>query len=176
MRYRKTFLISTILSLFLINSNIYGQSKSKEELGNSLVQSILSNNLDSYKSLLLPKKVALKLKESNDLENIDKEERDSLMAKYDTAYDNMIIPRYEKNFWEIVNLNEVNKIDWSNLNFIILYKDSSKEEEYIPFFIHTKLSNSDYNHFYFGAVRYKGEWYLEGKMEITKDEKYAPND
>jgi len=25
-------------------------------------------------------------------------------------------------------------------------------------------------------VRYKGAWYLEGKMEITKDEKYAPND
>lgn len=176
MRYRKTILLSTILSLFLFNSDIYGQSKSKEELGNSLVQSISSNNLDSYKSLLLPKKVALKWKESNDLENIDKEERDSLMAKYDAAYDNKIIPRYEKNFWEIVNLNEVNKIDWSNLNFIILYKDSSKEEEYIPFFIHTKLSNSDYNHFYFEAVRYKGEWYLEGKMEITKDEKYAPND
>ena len=174
MRYRRTILISTILSLFLINSDIYGQSTSKEELGNSIVQSILSKNVDSYKSLLLPKEVALNQQENNDLENIDKEERDSLMAKYDTAYDNMIIPRYEKNFWEIVNLNEVNKIDWSNLNFIILYKDSSKEEEYIPFFIHTELSNSDYNHFYFGAVRYNGEWYLSGNMEITKGEKYSP--
>ena len=176
MRYRKTILIITILALFLINSEIYGQSKSKEELGNSIVESIISNNVGSFKSLLLPKKVALNFKENNDLENIDKEERDSLMVNYEAAYDNIIIPRYEKNFWEIVNLNEANKIDWSSLNFIILYKDSSKGQEYIPFFIHTKLSNSDYNHFYFEAVRYKGEWYLEGKMEVTKDEKYAPND
>ncbi|MEN8126139.1 MAG: hypothetical protein ABFR32_13545 [Bacteroidota bacterium] len=159
-----------------MSNYIHGQSKSKEELGNSIVESILSNNIDSFKSLLLPKKVVLKLQENNDPEYIDKEERDSLMTQYETAYDNMIIPQYEKNFLEIVNLNETNEIDWSNLNFVLLYKYSSKEQEYLPFLIHTKLNNSDYNHFYFGAVRYKGEWYLEGKMEITKDEKYAPND
>lgn len=174
MKYKKKILITALLYLFLIGNYIHGQSKSKEDLGNALVESILSNNIESYKSLFLPKKVTLKLKESYDLENIDKKDRDSLMAQYEAAYDNKIIPRYEKNFLEIVNLNETNQIDWSNLNFIILYKDSSKGEEYIPFFIHSKLNNSDYRHFYFGTVRYKGAWYLDGKMEITKDEKYAP--
>ena len=174
MKYRKIILITSVLSLILMSNYIHGQKKSKEALGDAIVESILSNNVDSFKSLLLPRNVVLKLKENRDLENVDKEQRDSLMVEFGNAYDEKIIPRYEKNFLEIVNLNEANQIDWSNLNFIILYKDSSKEEDYIPFFIHSTLSNSDYKHFYFGAVRYKGEWYLEGQMEITKDEKYAP--
>ena len=176
MKYRKIILITSILSLFLINNHIHGQSKSKEELGNSLVESILSKNIDSFKALLLPQKVVLKLLENDAPENIDKEERDSLMTKYEATYNNIFIPQYENNFWEIVNLNEIDPIDWSNLKFMILYKYSSKEAEYIPFLIHTRLINSDYNHFYFSAVRYKGEWFFEDKMEITKDEKYAPND
>ena len=174
MNYRKIIFINSLLTLVLLCNPIYGQSKSKETLGNSIVESILNNDLDRFKSLLLPKKVVFKYQKNNDLENSDKEERDSLMAQYEAAYDHMVIPRYENNFQEIVNLNETNDLDWSNLNFIILYKASSKGEEYIPFFIHTKLNNSDYNNFYFGAVRYNGEWYLSGNMEITKDEKYAP--
>ncbi|MCK5677815.1 MAG: hypothetical protein KAH72_05005 [Flavobacteriaceae bacterium] len=176
MKYRKIIHITFILSLFLINNHIHGQSKSKEELGNSLIESILSKNIDSFKALLLPQKVVLKLLENNAPENIDKEERDSLMTQSEATYNNIFIPQYENNFWEIVNLTETNEIDWSNLKFVVLYKYSSKEHEYNPFLIHTRLINSDYNHFYFSAVRYKGEWFLEDKMEITKDEKYAPND
>jgi hypothetical protein len=176
MTYRKIILIASILSLFLINNHIHGQSKSKEDLGNSLVESILSKNIDSFKALLLPQKVALKLLEDNAIENLDQEERDSLMIQSEATYKNVFIPQYENNFWEIVNLCETNKIDWSNLNFVVLYKYASKEDDYNPFLIHTKLINSDYNHFYFSAVRYKGEWFLEDKMEITKNEKYAPND
>jgi hypothetical protein len=174
MKNRKVIFISSLLFLFLISNGIHGQSKSKEELGNALVKSILSNDIDGFKSQLLPKSITLKLKENNDEENINKEERDSLRAQYEAAYVSFIIPRYEKNFQDMVNLNESNKIDWSNLSFMILYKDSSQGEEYIPFFIHTKLNNSKYKHFYFDAVRYKGEWYLSGNMEITKDDKYAP--
>ena len=176
MKYTKIILITSILSLFFINNHIHGQSKSKEELGNSLIESILSKNIDSFKVLLLPKKVALKLLENNAPENINKEERDSLMKQSEATYNNIFIPQHENNFWEIVNLTETNEIDWSNLKFVVLYKYSSKEPEYNPFLIHTRLSNSDYNHFYFSAVRYKGKWFLEDKMEITKDEKYAPND
>ena len=174
MKYRKIIFVSSLLTLALLCNPIYGQSKSKEAIGNSIVASILNNDLDSFKSLLLSKEVVLKFQENNDPENSDKEVRDSLMAEYESAYDHMVIPRYEKNFQEIVNLNQANHLDWSNLNFIILYKAASKGEEYIPFFVHTKLNNSDYNHFYFDAVRYNGEWYLSGNMEITKDEKYAP--
>ena len=176
MKYRKIILITSILSLFLINYHIHGQSKSKEELGNSLVESILSKNIDSFKALLLPQKVVLKLRENNAPENIDKEKQDSLMTQSEATYNNIIIPQYENNFWEIVNLTETNEIDWSNLKFVVLYKYSSKEHEYNPFLIHTRLINSDYNHFYFSSVRYKGEWFFEDNMEITKDEKYAPND
>ena len=120
MKYRKIILISTILSLFLINNHIHGQSKSKEELGNSLVESILSKNIDSFKALLLPQKVVFKLGENNAPENIDKEERDSLMTQSEATYYNIFIPRFENNFWEIVNLNETNEIDWSNLKFVVL--------------------------------------------------------
>ena len=176
MKYRKIILITSILSLFLINNHILGQSKSKEELGKSIVESILSKNIDSFKALLLPKKVVLKLLENNAPENIDKEEGDSLMTQSEATYNNIFIPQYENNFWEIVNLTETNEIDWSYLNFVALYKYSSKEHEYNIFLIHTRLINSYYNHFYFSAVRYKGEWFIEDKMEITKDEKYAPND
>lgn len=176
MKYRKIILITSLLSLFLINNHIYSQSKSKEDLGNSIVKSILSKNIDSFKALLLPQKEVSKILENNSSENIDKEERDSLMAQSETTDNNKFISPYEDNFWEIVNLNETNKIDWSNLKFVVLYKYASKEPDYNPFLIHTRLINSDYNHFYFGAVRYKGEWFLEDKMEITKDEKYAPHD
>lgn len=174
MKYRKTILITSLLSFVLMSNYIHGQQKSKEALGNAIVASIVSNDIDSFKSLLLPKDVVLRFREINDPEDIDSETRDSLMMQYQVAYDNMIIPQYEKNFHEIVNLSETNEINWSNLNYLILYQDSSKDNEYIPFLIHTRLNNSAYKHFYFGAVRYKGEWYMEGKMEITKDEKYAP--
>ena len=174
MKYNKIIFINSLVILVLLYNPTYGQSKSKEALGNSIVESILNNDLNSFKSLLLPKKVVFNFQENIDIEISDKEVRDSLMTQYEATYDHMVIPRYEKNFQEIVNLNETNDLDWSDLNFMILYKASSKGEEYIPFFIHTKLNNSDYSHFYFSAVRYNGKWYLSGNMEITKDEKYAP--
>ncbi len=174
MKYTKIVLITTIFYLFFINYHLHSQSKSKEELGNSLVESILSKKIDNFKVLLLPKKVVLKLLENDLPENTNKEERDSLMKQSEAAYDNIFLSQYENNFLEIVKLTETNKINWSNLKFEILYKYSSKEVEYNPFLIHTRLINSDYNHFYFSAVRYKGKWFLEDKMEITKEEKYAP--
>ena len=174
MKYRKIILICSLL--FLINNQIHSQSKSKEELGNSLVESILSKNIDGFKALLLPQHIVFKLLENNASENMDKAARDSLKLKSEATYNNILIPQHENNFWEMVNLNETNKIDWSNLKFVVLYKYASKEEEYDPFLIHAKLSNSDYNHFYFSAVRYKGEWFFEDKMELTKKEKYALND
>ena len=171
MKYRKIILICSLL--FLINNHIHGQSKSKEELGNALVSSILNKNIDGFKALLLPQHVTFKLLEKNAPENIDKEARDSLKTKSEANFNNVLMPQYENNFWEIVNLNETHKIDWSNLKFMVLYKYDSKEEGYNPFLIHSKLINSDYNHFYFSAVRYKGEWFFEDKMEITKKEKYG---
>lgn len=176
MKFKKITLVACLLSLFLVNTNASGQSKSKEELGKSLVESILSKNVDNFKALLLPQEVALNYFENNAPENIDTEARDSIMTQSKATYNNIIIPQYEKNFWEIVNLNESSKIDWSNLNFVVLYKYESKDDDYNPFLIHTKLMNSEYNHFYISAVRYKGAWYFEDKMELTKGEKYAPGD
>jgi hypothetical protein len=175
MKHRKIILITSLLSLFLINSH-YGQSKSKEALGNSLVKSILAKDINSFKALLLPQEVVIKLLEKSPTENIDNEQLDSLMTQSEATYNTKFMPRYENNFWEMVNINETNKIDWSNLNFVVLYKYESKEDDYNPFLIDTKLINSDYKHFYFSAVRYKGEWFLEDKMEITKEEKYSPHD
>lgn len=176
MKFGKTILATAILFLFLISSHTYGQSKSKEALGNALVKSIKSKNVDSFKALLIPQNVALNLLENEAPESNDEEERDELRAESEATYNNVLIPQYEDNFWEMVNRNETSKIDWGNLNFVILYKYASKDEDYIPFLIHSKLVNSDYNHFYFSAVRYKGEWYLEDKMEITKGEKYAEHE
>lgn len=173
MKYRKIIFATSLLIVALLCNPVFAQSKSKEVLGNAMVASILNNDVDSFKSLLLPKDVALKFQYNNDLDNSDQEVRDSLMAKHEATYDHKVIPRFEKNFQEIVALNKASNLNWSHLNFIILYKAASKGEEYIPFFIHTKLKNSDYSHLYFDAVRYKGEWYLSGNMEITKDEKYA---
>ncbi len=84
--------------------------------------------------------------------------------------------QHEENFWEMVNLNESHKIDWSNMDFVVLYKYESKDPEYSPYLIHSRLSSSAYKHFYFGGVLYKGGWFLEDKMELTQDEKYAPRD
>lgn len=174
MKYTKIIFANCLITLVLLCNPIYGQSKSKEALGNSIAASIINNDINSFKSLLLPKKVALEFQENNDLENSDPEKRDSLLSEYEAAYEKSILPRFENNFREMVNLSQTHDLDWSNLNFLILYKAESKGEEYIPFFIHTKLNNSDYKHFYFEAVRYNGEWYLSGNMEITKTEKYAP--
>ena len=174
MKIRKNIFVTSLLTIFLISNYIHGQQKSKNDLGNLLVESILNNDLESFKGSLLPKNVILELQLNEFDEAIDKEKKDSLLTEYEARYDQMIIPRFEKNFQEMVNLNQTNTIDWSNLNFVILYRDSSKGEEYIPFFMHTKLKGSDYNHFYFEAVRYKGEWFLQGALELTKEEKYAP--
>ena len=173
MTYRKIIFTTSLLIIVLLCNPVFAQSKSKEVLGNAMVASILNNDLDSFKSLLLPKEVVLKYQYNHNLENSKQEVQDSLMAEHEATYDQKVIPRYEEKFKKMVSLNKANNLNWSNLNFIILYKAESKGEEYIPFFIHTKLNNSAYKHFYFDAVRYKGEWYFSGNMEITKSEKYA---
>ena len=173
MKYRKVIFTTSLLTLVLLCNPVYAQSKSKEVLGNAMVASILNNDFDSFKSLLLPKEVVLEFQYNHDLDKSDQEVRDSLMAEFEATYDQKVIPRYEENFREMVSLNKAGNLNWSNLNFLILYKAESKGEAYILFFIHTKLNNSAYSHFYFEAVRYKGEWYFSGNMEITKDEKYA---
>jgi len=174
MQIRKIILISCLCSVFLMCNAIQGQSKSKETLGNILVESIVKNDINSFKSVLLPKQVVLELHEANDMDGVDAKDRDSVLAQYGTVYDQKTVPRYEKNFKEIVQLSEVNNINWTNLVFMILYKYASKDDDYLPFLIHSKLNGPMYKHFYFEAVRYKGAWYLEGKMEVTKSEKYAP--
>lgn len=176
MKIQKIVLFAFLTTLFLISGPILGQSKSKEDLGNALVESIATKNVESFKSLLLPQEVVLKLNESNIPEDTSEKERDSLMTQFNASYTEAILPRHEENFWEVVNLNENSSTDWSSLEFVVLYKYSSEVPEYDPFLIHTKLIGPDYKHFYFSAVRYKGEWFLEDKMEITKDEKYAPRD
>ena len=173
MKYRKIIFTTSLFALFLLCHPVFAQSKSKEVLGDAIVKSILNNDLAGFKSLLLPRDVALKFQMNHDPEGTDQEVSDSLLAQYEAAYDEKVIPRHEKNFSDMVSLNKAGHLNWSHLNFMILYKAASKEEEYIPFFIHTKLNNSAYSHFYFDAVRYKGAWYLSGNMEVTKDEKYA---
>jgi hypothetical protein len=161
------------MSLLFINHVAFGQSKSRQELCNSLVNSIKDKNLDAFKALLLPREVAFELYENGLSEDIGKEERDSQMTQYQSVYENTIVPRYEKNFWDIVNLSTDHHINWSNLDFFLLYKYESKIDQYDPYLIHSRLSNADYKHFYINAVRYKDAWYLEDKMEITRGEKYA---
>lgn len=172
MKCRKAILIGFLCSLFLTSSLTYAQSKSKEALGNALVMSIVNNDANKFKSTLLPKAAAIKLYEENDLQDL--ENKDSLIAEYETVYDQKTIPRFEKNFQKIVRLSKSENIDWTKVEFMILYKYASKDDTYLPFLIHTTLADPAYKHFYFEAVRYKGSWYLEGKMEVTKGEKYAP--
>jgi hypothetical protein len=176
MKIRKIVLTAFLTTMFLVSGPILGQSKSKEDLGNALVESILTKNVESFKSLLLPQEVVMKLNESNIAEDTGEKQRDSLMSQFNASYKQAILPRHEENFWEVVNLNENSSINWNSLEFVVLYKYSSKVPEYDPFLIHTKLMGPDYKHFYYSAVRYKGKWYLEDKIEITKDEKYAPRD
>ena len=173
MKYRKIIFTSSLLIAVLLCNPVFAQSKSKEVLGNAMVASILDNDLDAFKSLLLPKEVVLKYQYNDDLESSDQEAQAALRAEHEAAYDEKVITRYEENFQKMVSLHKAGNINWNNLNFIILYKAESKGEEYLPFFIHTKLNNSGYKHFYFDAVRFKGAWYFSGNMEITKDEKYA---
>lgn len=175
MKYRKILLIS-LFTLFLIHTHVQGQSESKEELGNLLVKSVLNKDISSFKSLLLPQELVVNLLEKNADVQINDGNRDELLARSERTYDNFFVPQREENFWKIVNLTETNKIDWSNLEFMILYKYGSTESDYIPFLVHSKLKNSAYKHFYFSAVRYKGSWYLEDNMELTKSDKYAAKD
>lgn len=165
-------ILTFALTLFLIPSSIHAQSDSRDALGQSLVSSIKNKDLAAFKSLLIPKDVAVKLFETNLSEDADGHARDSLVSQYVGSYESTVLDRYEKNFWDLVNLNESQSINWSPLNFEVLYKYESKEEEYLPFLIYTKLNNSDFNYFYVSAVRYKGKWFLEDKMELTQGAKY----
>jgi hypothetical protein len=174
MKLRNSILFISLLFLILTSTHIQGQSQSKEDLGNALARSITSNDMDAFKSLLLPKKVFLSYSENDVSMNMDKADHEASRGQSEAQYDPMIIPRYEENFKEMVDLDQKSNINWNDLEFLILYKDSSIDPDYIPFFIQTKLKNSDYSHFYFEAVRYKGAWYLEGKMELTQGNKYAP--
>ncbi len=117
--------------------------------------------------------------QSKSKEELGKALAASISEKDLTGFKSLVLPdeltsRHEENYWEMVHLNEAHSIDWNQLNFLVLYKYESQKEDYDPFLIHTKLKNSDFNHFYFSAVRYKGQWFLEDKMELTKAEKYAP--
>ena len=176
MKPSKIILTAFLIALFIVQIPIQAQSKSREALGESLVESIQKKDLEGFKSLLIPKEVAVKLFETNLSENADAIARDSLVNQYVVSYEGTVVARYEKNFWDLVNLSETHSINWTPLNFEVLYKYESTEEEYLPFLIYTKLNNSDYNYFYVSAVRYKGQWFLEDKMELTKGAKYAPKD
>jgi len=176
MKSRKIILSTSLIALLFLQTAMQAQSKSREALGEALVASITNKDLDGFKSLLIPKKVAIKLFETNLSENTDAQEQDSLVNQYIASYESTVVARYEKNFWDMVNLNENNSISWNPLNFEVLYKYESKEEEYLPFLIYTKFKNSDYNYFYVSAVRYKGQWFLEDKMELTKGAKYEARD
>lgn len=176
MKSRKIILSTSLIALLFLQTAMQAQSKSREALGEALVASITNKDLDGFKSLLIPKKVAIKLFETNLSENTDAQEQDSLVNQYIASYESTVVARYEKNFWDLVNLNENNSISWNPLNFEVLYKYESKEEEYLPFLIYTKFKNSDYNYFYVSAVRYKGQWFLEDKMELTKGAKYEARD
>ena len=173
MKSKKVILSASLFFLFLIAAPIHGQSASKEALANSIVESILNKDVEGFKALLLPKDVVMASYEKDIPEETGTEERESLMQQSESAYDNVIIPQYERNFWEIVKLTETYDIDWGDRNLMILYKYASNDPEHIPFFIHVKLKNSAYKHFYFSAVRHKGEWFFEDKMELTKNEKYS---
>jgi hypothetical protein len=176
MKLGRIILNISLITLFLLQVPVHAQSSSREALGESLVESIKNKDLEGFKSLLIPKEVAVKLFEANLSENTNTKEKDSLVDQYIAAYESTVVARYEKNFWDLVNLNETNSISWSPLNFEVLYKYESKEDEYLPFLIYTKFNNSDYNYFYVSAVRYKGKWYLEDKMELTKGAKYEARD
>lgn len=176
MKSIKNILTASLITLFFLQAPVQAQSKSREALGESLVESIKNKDLESFKSLLIPKEVAIKLFEANLSENSGTQEKDSLVDQYVASYESTVVARYEKNFWDLVNLNETNSISWDPLNFEVLYKYESKEDEYLPFLIYTKFNNSDYNYFYVSAVRYKGKWYLEDKMELTKGAKYESRD
>lgn len=176
MKNRKIILISSLIYLFLVHSNVHSQSASKESLEKSIVESILKKDVEAFKSLLLPKEVVMASYENDISEETGTEERKSLMQQSEAAYDNVIIAQYESNFWEIVKLTETYNIDWSDRNLTILYKYASNDPEHIPFFIHVKLKNSTYKHFYFSAVRHKDQWYFEDSMELTKNEKYSARD
>ncbi len=176
MKSIKNILTASLITLFFLQSPIQAQSKSREALGESLVESIKNKDLKSFKSLLIPKEVAIKLFESNLSENTETQEKDSLVDQYIASYESTVVARYEKNFWDLVNLNEAHSISWSPLNFEVLYKYESKEEDYLPFLIYSKFNNSDYSYFYVSAVRYKGQWFLEDKMELTKGAKYEARD
>jgi hypothetical protein len=176
MKFKKIFFTTSLLTIFLLQTHIHAQSSSREALGESLVESIKSKNLENFKSLLIPKGVAVKLFEANLSENTNAKEKDSLVEQYVASYENTVVARYEENFWELVNLNEAHAISWKPLNFEVLYKYESKEEDYLPFLIYSKFKDSEYSYFYVSAVRYKGKWYLEDKMELTKGAKYESRD
>ena len=176
MKINKISFLASLLLFFLINSQVHSQMKSKEELNRAIVESILNKDVEGFKALLLPKEVVMASYENDIPEGTSQEEKDEFIQQSEAAYDKVVIPRYESNFWEMVKLTEAHKIDWSNRDLMILYKYDSNDPEYNPFFIHTKLNNSVYKHFYFSAVRYKGEWYFEDQMELTKNEKYSARD
>ncbi len=176
MKPGKIILTISLIALFLLNAPILAQSKSREALGESLVESIKGKDLEGFRSLLIPKDVAVRMFEANLSTGTDAKEKDSLVAQFIDSYENTVVARYEKNFWDLVNLNQAHSISWKPLNFEVLYKYESKEDDYLPFLIYSKFNNSDYNYFYVSAVRYKGQWFLEDKMELTKTAKYAPRD
>ena len=176
MKLGRIILNISLITLFFLQAPVQAQSKSREALGESLVESIKNKDLEGFKSLLIPKVVAVKLFEANLSENTNTKEKDSLVDQYIAAYESTVVARYEKNFWDLVNLNETNSISWSPLNFEVLYKYESKEEDYLPFLIYSKFKDSEYNYFYVSAVRYKGQWFLEDKMELTKGAKYEARD
>ena len=176
MKYGKFTFLFSLVALLLTQSALLAQSKSREALGESLVESIKGKDLEGFRSLLIPKEVAANMFETNLSQNADAGEKDSLVAQYLDSYENTVVARYEKNFWDLVNLNEAHSISWNPLNFEVLYKYASKKEDYLPFLIYAKFNNSDYDYFYVSAVRYKGQWFLEDKMELTIGAKYAPRD
>ena len=173
-RKRSLPLVYLSLVLAVMISSVRAQSVTKEALGEALTSSIASDDLAAFKAQLLPQNVAVKSIAKNVTESDPDQDIDSVMAQAESTYEKVFLPRYTANFKAMVDLSKQYGINWADLSFVLLYKYDSPEPDYDSFLMHAKLANGTYKHFYFGAVRYKNQWYFEDKLELTKEEKYAP--
>lgn len=165
---KKTTLIC-LLSLFFI-SKTFCQTTSLEVLGNSLTQSLVTNNMEQFQSLLMSKATFLHMMEKHTPKSTSEEETTALLKDMETNFESYIQEPFETNF----KLAQ-NKV----ANFDVSFQDATfKTLKNTPAItgpetkvIHVELNHDTMKHLYFVASKYQKRWYIAAPtIQITEKE------
>ncbi len=168
------FLLISIFSLVLLSSQLcMGQSKTIQQLGDSLCVALIENDLGKYQNLLMPKDLFLQALEENVPDGVSEEQKKNVIATMTERYEEEIVEAFLLNYeMEQMKVSGFD-IELEGLKFEIVEEDWAKQDPSLQI-VHADVKQETFKHLYFYALQYKDVWYVGAPMlQFTQEPKSA---